>query len=732
MREIMASFFSTQLDFIYFFYGLAFMLLGAVCFAGSASGDREKGWIWLGLFGYSHGGLEWMELFALVVGDDAGFAILRLALLLGSFLCLMEFARLEWRRLGANPPGAWIYAPLVFLIAITGIASGLPAADAVTRHCIAFTGSSAAAHAMARRARSRSGDARIFTMFASVGFALYAIAAGLVVAPAPFWPTSEWNSRAFAAATGTPIQFWRGCLGCWIAFAVWSIRQNQLALELASRRYTLYLRKQFGRTLAAMAAILVLGWILTNFLGKIYNESVVAEARGDLALLASRLGGETDALEAMTKTLAGSPPIRSALEKGEASADDQVASVLELHVDASGAEFGVILNRSGDVVAAAGRSASGAAGRDYASHRTFGEAIGGASTRCFDYDRMRRVIEYRAVEPIRDAAGAVLGVAELTRTLVKIEADLIGFERAYFLIDRDGVVAMTNRSDEMLRPLWPLTATQREEAERRFGALRGTPILTRAFVDEAWAVVAGERLYLRRSFLRGGEWSLILATPTPELFASRILGIFVTLLATMSALVFLVGKERRLHDAIQLEQRLRLQELARDLGQQAVTDPLTGLYNRLRIDQAVADEITRAARYRQPLALVLIDVDHFKAINDVYGHRAGDKTLVRLAEAMRALVRRSDLIARWGGEEFLLLMPGADGEMARRAAEKVRTAVEGLEFEDVGRVTCSFGVTQFADDDTAEELVSRADQALYIAKLEGRNRVEVLFGELRA
>jgi diguanylate cyclase (GGDEF)-like protein len=728
MREIMASFFSTQLDFIYFFYGFAFVLLGAVCFGGSTGGARETSWAWLGLFGYSHGVLEWMELFALVVGDDAGFAILRIAFVLGSFLCLMEFARLEWRRLGADPPGAWIYAPLVFLVAITGIASGLPAANAATRYCIAFIGASAAAHAMARRAQSLSGDARLFTMFASIGFALYGIATGLVVAPAPFWPTSEWNSLAFVAATGTPIQFWRGCLGCWIAFSVWSIRQNQLALELASRRYTLYLRKQFGRTLAALAAILLLGWMLTNFLGKIYNESVVAEARGDLSLLASRLGGETDALEAMAKTLAGSPSIRSALEKGGAAADDEAVSTLDLHVDASGAELGVVLNASGAVVAAAGRSASLVRGRDHASHRTFYEAMGGASARCFVYDRSRGVIEFRAVEPIRDTAGAVLGVAELTRTLVKIEADLTGYERAYFLIDPDGVVAMTNRSTEMLRPLWPLTATQREEAERRFGDLRGTPMLKRPFVDEAWTVVAGERFYLRRSFLRGGEWSLILATPTPELFASRILGIFVTLLATMSALVLLVGKERRLHDAIQLEKRLRLQELARDLGQQAITDPLTGLYNRLRIDQAVADEITRAARYRQPLALVLIDVDHFKAINDAHGHQAGDKTLVRLAEAMRALVRRSDLIARWGGEEFLLLMPGADGEMARRAAEKLRMAIEGLELEDVGRVTCSFGVTQFSDDDTADELVSRADQALYVAKLEGRNRVEVLFG----
>lgn len=726
MREIMATFLGEQLDFIYFYYGLAFMLLGAVCMSGAGGGVREEGWTALGLFGYSHGSLEWMELFALVVGDDRYFALLRFIVLTVSFLFLLEFARLEWARLG-HRIDATIYAPLIFPVALVALWSGLPAANIVTRYLIAFTGATAAACALAHRAQNLSGDGRRFLRFAAVGFALYAVAAGLVVEPAPFFPANELNARAFVTATGTPIQLWRGILGCWIAFSIWSIRQNQLALELASRRYTDYLRKQFGWTIAAIAAILLGGWALTNYLGKIYNHSVVMEARGDLALLASRLGSETDALDAMARTLAGTPSVRAALQTKDPSTDEDATSALELHVDASGAEIGMIMTRSGAVVAAAGRRAGMAETRDYARRGSFTEALNGASARCFVFDRTRGVIEYAAGEPIRNAVGDVVGVAQLVRTLADVEIDLIGFERAYYLIDPDGVVAMTNRPDNMLRPMWPLDATQAEAAERRFGALRGQPMLKREFVDDIWISVDDERQYLRRSFARGGGWSLVLATPTRELFASRVLGIIVTLLATTMTLIYLVGKERRLHDGIQMDKRLHLQELARDLGQQAVTDPLTGLFNRLRVDQALASEMARASRYGDPLSLVLFDVDFFKAINDAHGHQAGDRALVRLADAARALVRRSDLLARWGGEEFILLTPGSDGAMARNAAEKLRASVERLSFEDIGKITCSFGVTQYVDGDSAETIVRRADRALYLAKLNGRNRVESVF-----
>jgi diguanylate cyclase (GGDEF)-like protein len=725
MREIMATFLGGQLDFIYFLYGLAFMLLGAVCLGGSGGGARDEGWTALGLFGYSHGSLEWMELFALVVGDDPYFAFLRFLLLNVSFLFLLEFARLEWARLGQRGDPA-IYAALMFPVALVALWSGLPAASPVTRYLIAFTSASAAACALARRAQNLSGDGRRFLMFAAIGFALYAIAAGLVVRPAPFWPANELNAQSFVAATGTPIQLWRGLLGCWIAFSVWSIRQNQLALELASRRYTNYLRKQFGWTIAALAAILLGGWTLTNYLGKIYDHNVVAEARGDLALLASRLGSETDALDAMARTLAGTPAVQAAMQRNDPSSGEEATSALDLHVDASGAELGMIMNRSGAVVAAAGRRAGAAEARDYAERNSFIEALNGASARCFVFDRARGAIEYAAGEPIRNAAGDVVGVAQLVRTLADVEIDLIGFERAYYLVDPDGVVAMTNHPEDLLRPMWPLSATQAEDAERRFGALRGRPMLKREFVDDVWAVVDDEREYLRRSFARGGGWSLVLATPTRELFASRVLGIIVTLLVTTMTLIYLVGKERRLHDGIQMDKRLHLQELARDLGQQAVTDPLTGLFNRLRVDQALAGEVARASRYGDPLSLVLFDVDFFKAINDAHGHQAGDRALVRLADAARALVRRSDLLARWGGEEFILLTPDSDGASARNAAEKLRAAIERLAFEDIGKITCSFGVTQYVDGDTAETLVRRADRALYLAKLNGRNRVEAV------
>lgn len=722
----MATFFSTQLDFIFFFYGLAFMLLGAVCFGSIGSGGRDDGWIALGLFGYTHGALEWMDLFALVVGDDPFFAGVRLVCLTASFLFLMEFARVECARFGRGPSDRSVFGLLACLVVGVALAAGLPAANAVARYTIGFVSALAAAGGLARRAATLTGDARRFASFAASGFLLYAVT-DLVVAPAPFWPASSVNTDAFVALTGTPIQLWRGLLGCWIAFSVWSIRQNQLALELASRRYTDWLRTQFVWTLAAIGLILLCGWLLTNYLGKIYNESVVSEARGDLDLLSSRLARETEALDGMAKTLAGSPSIRSAMLSGDFPTDRAARNVLDLHIEASGAERALILDRSGKVVAAAGGDAQSIVGRDLASQRFFSEAVRGAASRCFVPGAGRGIVDYQASEPIRGARGEVIGVASLAEPLIEFDSDLLGFDRAYFLLDPDGVVAMTNRPQLLLRPTWPLTRAQFEAAESRFGPLRDEPLMKRKLEDEAWAVVDGERYYVRRRMVPASEWSLTTATPTHELFASRVLGIIVTLLATMMTLIYLVGKERRLHDGIQMDKRLRLQELARDLGQQAVTDPLTGLFNRLKIDQVLADEMLRASRYGDPFSLVLIDVDNFKSINDAHGHQTGDKTLVRLSDTASEMVRRSDVLARWGGEEFVLLTRGADGAMAQLAAEKLRAAIERLDFEDIGQVTCSFGVTQYADGDTAEDLVSRADRALYLAKLNGRNRVEAVF-----
>ncbi len=180
-------------------------------------------------------------------------------------------------------------------------------------------------------------------------------------------------------------------------------------------------------------------------------------------------------------------------------------------------------------------------------------------------------------------------------------------------------------------------------------------------------------------------------------------------------------------DQVQFEKRLHLQELARDLNLQANTDRLTGSHNRLKFDQALADEMSRSLRYKTPLSLVLFDIDHFKRVNDAYGHQVGDKVLIKLSHFLAGRLRNADLLARWGGEEFVILVPESTGQMAYLLAENLRNATAQVVFDEVGDITCSFGVAQYTNSDTAETFVARADEALYRAKINGRNRVELAF-----
>jgi diguanylate cyclase (GGDEF)-like protein len=176
--------------------------------------------------------------------------------------------------------------------------------------------------------------------------------------------------------------------------------------------------------------------------------------------------------------------------------------------------------------------------------------------------------------------------------------------------------------------------------------------------------------------------------------------------------------------------QLQLITTREQLAQEASHDHLTGLWNRRAAIASLRRDLSRVERAGDPLSLVLADVDHFKSINDTCGHHAGDQVLVELAARLRGCVRGADSIARWGGEELLLVLPGADEAMAAEAAERVRLAVSGQPFTvDGGQlsVTISQGVsvTHAASADAWETLVQRADQALYRAKTRGRNRVEL-------
>lgn len=167
--------------------------------------------------------------------------------------------------------------------------------------------------------------------------------------------------------------------------------------------------------------------------------------------------------------------------------------------------------------------------------------------------------------------------------------------------------------------------------------------------------------------------------------------------------------------------------LHQEIERIASTDKLTGIYNRHKFEEVFALESERSRRFSAPLSIILIDIDHFKRVNDHYGHDIGDEVLKRLAEIVQDSIRKIDIFARWGGEEFLILCPGTDREQARQLAEKLRSTVEAVsDFPKIRNITISLGVSTFATEDTFSELFKRADESLYYAKEKGRNRVGAL------
>ena len=169
-----------------------------------------------------------------------------------------------------------------------------------------------------------------------------------------------------------------------------------------------------------------------------------------------------------------------------------------------------------------------------------------------------------------------------------------------------------------------------------------------------------------------------------------------------------------------------LERLNRELQERSIRDGLTKLFNHRHIFERLEEEIGRGVRYQEPLSVIMGDIDHFKDVNDTYGHGVGDKVLESVAGLLKKALRKTDILGRYGGEEFLAVLPRTPLEKAGAVAERIRRAVEGESKEASGvSVTISLGVALYAHGDTAASLIDKGDDCLYRAKREGRNRVVV-------
>ncbi len=187
----------------------------------------------------------------------------------------------------------------------------------------------------------------------------------------------------------------------------------------------------------------------------------------------------------------------------------------------------------------------------------------------------------------------------------------------------------------------------------------------------------------------------------------------------------------------------RLREANQELTRRSITDPLTGLFNRRYFEYRLSQELERARRHGDPVALAFLDLDHFKRVNDTYGHATGDAVLLAVSRVLQQELRRLDVCTRWGGEEFAAILPSTDAAGAMVVCQRVLRALRshgglvaaplGSEAGEVVRFTASMGVSvhEPGGSGTSEELLRRADAALYLAKRQGRNRARVAGGPLQ-
>jgi len=245
-----------------------------------------------------------------------------------------------------------------------------------------------------------------------------------------------------------------------------------------------------------------------------------------------------------------------------------------------------------------------------------------------------------------------------------------------------------------------------------FGAFR---LSVRQLLALAGIVLAsyGVVLYL--------QWPRDPAAPGIELLEWSTLAVVLVWFSVMAGYISRMRRELE-------EGNANLRQALATIERLAAHDELTGVFNRRRITESIHLEIARSARYGGLLSLCLLDIDHFKRINDRFGHAAGDEVLRRVAQAAQATLRATDVFGRWGGEEFLLVLPHTPVGSAQTVAERVRTVVAALGFAALGegfRVTVSVGVAEHRPKEDWSATVERADAALYRAKQAGRDRAVI-------
>lgn len=424
----------------------------------------------------------------------------------------------------------------------------------------------------------------------------------------------------------------------------------------------------------------------------------------------------------------------------------------------AGAAVIYILDLDGLTIASSNwKEAQSFVGKNYAFRPYFIDALRKGRGRFYGLGVTTHVPGYFISYPVRKGK-TIVGVAAVKVDIHDIATDWTRGEHDVVVTDENGVVFLSSRDAWKYRPMQPLTDEVRKRLQktRQYEAVLQEPLsieVEQALSPDKRIVTievkdqgATERAsyFVKSRKVPASDWTIHVVTSMRkiDLEARRTAVLVVAMIALLLlSSMYLVqaryrNKERKesqraLKEALQaLEaEHSALQAVTEELRHASSTDSLTGAYNRRFFLETTRKMVSAANRHQLPLSVIVIDVDHFKKINDEYGHPAGDKVLQVLSSTYRNALRDDDIFARFGGEEFVMALPNTDEETARQVAERLREQIMNQSIEIDGHsltVTVSSGVSRhWLNEKAIQAAIKRADDALYEAKESGRNRVIV-------
>ncbi len=528
------------MDYIFFFYGLSFILLSAVCIFLRNESDERPAWLWLGLFGLTHGLNEWLDMLALTFSDGLLFTAFRTAFMALSFLFLLEFGRRTLRSSGAKAPGIWIYAPLLAL-ASAGQHYGFNGVNASARYALGLTGGFLSSLAMYRAASEKPARLRTPLLAISAGFGIYALATGAVAPESAMWPARWINYGTFTRAFGFPVQLLRGLLAMFIAMWAWTYLLNLGELRTGGGARPGRKARVGWASIAAIVLTIAAGWVITDALGSGARQGIGRDSENLKTILVNRLKDSLLGVERTGAAIAGSPLIPEALTAVTPASVARANSELDHYCSSFDLSVCYILDLKGVAIASSNRKGpKSLVGKNYSFRPYFSEAADGRSGQYFALGVTTGERGYYASYPIKKD-GLIVGVAVAKKSVDFLAKELQLFTYS-FIVSPEGVIFISSQPNLLFRSLWPAAPAVRESLlkSKQFGRPDFNSLVKTELKDDDIIDFSGGRFYISRAPFKQKDWSLITFNSLQYVQVTRFAGILITFTLCMLLLVFFI------------------------------------------------------------------------------------------------------------------------------------------------------------------------------------------------